>query len=184
MHIQRNKGLFVFDFDDTLCKSDSHTVYIYHSDGTMTHLPGHHWSEYTPKPGDRYDFADFENLKNPLPNTPVWNIYKSRIEKHGNHNVHICTARQVPTPLEKWLIGSMGIESPNIACMSIPPGDNNGIYKARFVSDMILKYGYGHVEFYDDRHDCVHEVFRLKKNHPTVNFVVGQVEGEEITYLR
>lgn len=174
MHIHRNKGLFVFDFDDTLCLSEMGTAFVHHADGTTTALHGHLWSEYKEKPGDTFDFRDFEELKSPQPNDPVWNLYLARIAKHGNEHVWICTARGFPHPLESWL-KKMGIENPQIACMSIPAGTNNGFYKARFVDEQVHKHGYGHVEFYDDRHDCCHSVHDLHKKHEDTRFHVYQV---------
>lgn len=181
MDLPQNKPLFVFDFDDTLCQSDPSEVRIHHINGTKTHLPGHLWSIYEPMPGDEFDFTDFETLKNPEPILPVWNKYLNNLSTHGNEAVWICTARKVPDPLEKWL-ESHGISNPQIACMSIPSGQNNGLYKAKFVSEQILLNNHTHVEFYDDREDCVEEVMSLKTIHPTVRFTVGRIKGWRIVY--
>lgn len=179
MDLPQNKPLFVFDFDDTLCDSDPHEVRIKHQDGSKTTLPGHMWSLYQPKHGDEFDFEDFKILKNPQPNGPVWDMYLHRINTHGNEHVWICTARKIADPLVEWL-ENMGIKNPQVACMSIPPGQNNGIYKARFISERIDSHGHTHVEFYDDREDCVEEVYDLQKVHPTVVFTVGRIKGRRV----
>lgn len=174
-----NKTLFVFDFDDTLCMSEMGSAYVHHANGTMTILHGHKWSTYQEQPGDTFDFRDFDELKNPCANTPVWRRFLAGIASHGKENVWICTARGFPEPLTKWL-EQMGYHDINIACMAIPAGTNNGIYKSRFVASRLSiaeNVPYSRVEFYDDRDDCVEHVAALRNTFPEVEFDVYQVDG-------
>lgn len=178
-----NKILYVFDFDDTLCDSEAHNVRILHENGQKTTIEGHKWSLYQPQEGDIFDFSDFATLKNPRKITQVWKIYEKSIKENGNENTWICTARKLPDPLVVWLTENH-IKNPQIACMAIPPGQNNGLYKSAFIKGILHKIPYEEVYFFDDRTDCVEEVFELKKTFPTVKFTVGKVKGPKIQYLK
>ena len=57
------KVLRVFDFDDTLAKSVSY-IYVTHSDGTESTLDPGEYAVYEPKPGDKFDFRDFNRMLN------------------------------------------------------------------------------------------------------------------------
>lgn len=169
-----NKKLFVFDFDDTLVTSDLGSAWVHHSDGTSTELHGHKWSDYKEKPGDRFDFQDFAELRNPQPHPDLWGYYLRCIDEYGHDHVWICTARGYPDPIRKFLTEA-GLPEARIACMAIPPGDNNGHHKVKFISSKLAETDYRQVEFFDDRHDCVTEVKRLSLEYPTVKFAVYRV---------
>lgn len=57
------KVLRVFDFDDTLATTVSY-IYVKHKDGTKTTLSPEEYAKYDEKPGDEYDFSDFNRMLN------------------------------------------------------------------------------------------------------------------------
>ena len=59
-----SKKLRVFDFDDTLVKTTSF-IYVTHSNGKTSKLTPGQYAVYKEKPGDEFDFKDFEQVKNP-----------------------------------------------------------------------------------------------------------------------
>lgn len=96
------EALYLFDFDDTLAKTDNvvSVTYIDNATGEKTgeeHLSSNEFEEYRQKPeeervADELDFSDFDNVKNA---TPIDNVV--RIMKHGLEDpesfVAIITAR-------------------------------------------------------------------------------------------
>jgi len=58
------KKLRVFDFDDTLVKTDSH-IYVKHADGKESKLTPGEYAVYEPKSDDQFDFSDFEKVQEP-----------------------------------------------------------------------------------------------------------------------
>ena len=59
-----DKKLRVFDFDDTLVKTTSY-IYITHKDGKTSKLTPGQYAVYKERPGDQFDFKDFNQVKNP-----------------------------------------------------------------------------------------------------------------------
>ena len=57
------KRLRIFDFDDTLVKTDSY-VYVNNGDSKIKLTPGQ-YAVYNEKDGDQFDFSDFKKVKNP-----------------------------------------------------------------------------------------------------------------------
>ena len=53
--------LHIFDFDDTLVRSDS-MIRITHADNSHEILSSEEYSTYVEKPGDKFDFSDFDAL--------------------------------------------------------------------------------------------------------------------------
>ena len=59
-----DKKLRIFDFDDTLVKTNSF-IYVTHKDGKTSKLSPGEYAVYTPKQGDKFDFSDFDNVNQP-----------------------------------------------------------------------------------------------------------------------
>ena len=58
-----SKKLRVFDFDDTLVKTTSF-IYVTNKGKTRKLTPGQ-YAVYKEKPGDEFDFKDFQKVQNP-----------------------------------------------------------------------------------------------------------------------
>ena len=69
------KKLRVFDFDDTIIKTDSY-IYIKHSNGKKSKLTPGQYAKYTPKSGDELDFSDFHAINNPKPIKKYFDLLK------------------------------------------------------------------------------------------------------------
>lgn len=181
LSITKNKKLIVFDFDDTLVKSKKHKIFVIHKNGTKTTLDGKNWNKYVPAEGDIFDFSHFENLINPIKIETTWKILIDRLRFCGYDNVHVVTARSSKEPLEKYFeCNNVHVQ---VHGLGIPPGQNNGIYKANWIKQKIENNKYEIVEFFDDRDDCVTEVSALKKLYSNVVFYVWQINEDETLKL-
>jgi len=72
------KKLRVFDFDDTLVKTNSF-IYITNGEITKKLSPGE-YAIYEEKPGDVFNYSDFEDVKNPKQIKQMTMVFK-RIAK-------------------------------------------------------------------------------------------------------
>ena len=175
-----NKRLHVFDFDSTLITSDNHQIKVTQANGTVLALGYVEWSNYVPLPGDVFDYSALDYLHNPKQVEKVWNIFLQHLNQKDN--THILTARGTGDPLEKYF-KEQNLEV-KIKCLGIPPGDNNGHHKAKWINDQINDQKITEVHFYDDREDCVVEVANLRNKHPNVVFKVWHVWHARTVQLR
>ena len=97
------KALHVFDFDDTLIKSDSEVV-ITKKDGTVLSLNSTDYKHYKKEPGDEFDYSDFnEYPKNAEFIDTVFAELKAAIALDGMGSVVVLTARANPQPVRDFL---------------------------------------------------------------------------------
>lgn len=179
MTVNRNKTLSVFDFDETLVMSEEHQVLITHASGKESRLASNDWVHYVPQPGDNFDFSAFETLVNPEKNLHVWNIFTARLQDKSK-DVIVLSARERQVPLLEFFFRHQ--LHPHVVCLGIKPGENNGIHKARWISEEIDKghYRYKEVEFYDDRDDNISEVLRLKAHYFNIHWKIHKVVKEHL----
>ena len=69
------KKLRVFEFDDTLVKTNSF-IYVKHADGKESKQTPGEYAIYEPKPGDHFDFSDFQKVTQPQEIKGVTKILK------------------------------------------------------------------------------------------------------------
>ena len=60
------KKIRVFDFDDTLVRTDG-VIRVTTKNGLVKELSPAQYAVYDPKPGDSFDYSDFEKVLNPQP---------------------------------------------------------------------------------------------------------------------
>lgn len=141
-----SKKLRIFDFDDTLVKTTSF-IYITHSDGKKSKLTPGQYAVYNERPGDVYDFKDFESVKNPEEITKITNILKNIIRVSGGEGVYILTARAAYQPIKNYL-KDIGINSNKVFVVAL--GSNNPKDKADWIENKIDNDGYDDIYFADD----------------------------------
>jgi len=152
------KNLVVFDFDDTLMKTDS-KVYITHGDGSTETANAKEWNKYAKKPGDKFNFDEFftvDYLINPVEIPKQMGLLKSHI-KFGDA-VWILTNRENTNPIKKYFDGK---------------GLNVGVYgtgtpkpegKLKWFESKIRE-GYINITFYDDSKKNIDAVRMLKNKY-------------------
>src|SRR6056300_71952 len=172
--------LRVFDFDDTLAKSVSY-IYVNHKDGTKSTLSPEEYAKYDPKPGDEYDFRDFNRMLN-KPQIIKKNFkLLQRMLTSGDKKVTILTARKLGFPIRKFFKDEYGIDVYPVALASNNPQD-----KADWIEKHIKK-GYTDIAFMDDSIKNVRAVGNLQKKYPDVRIksvlAVEHLSSEEKTQL-
>ena len=140
-----NKNLRIFDFDDTLVKTKSF-IYITHSDGKKSKLTPAEYAVYNEKPGDVYDFSDFEQVKQPEEIKRITNVLR-KIVQSSKEPVYILTARSAAEPIKRY-IQKIGINSNKINVIAL--ASNNPKDKADWIEGMIDNAGYDDIYFADD----------------------------------
>ena len=165
------KKLRVFDFDDTLVRTNSH-IYIKHGDGKESKLTPGEYAVYEPKPDDKFDFSDFQKVTQPQEIKGVTKLLRTIVNKEGERKVVILTARAAYEPVKNYL-KDIGLDGIYVVALA----DSDPQKKADWIEDKI-KRGYDDVFFIDDSHKNVSAVGGLKKKYPDVKLRVQQVKHE------
>ena len=164
------KKLRVFDFDDTLVKTNSH-IYITHKDGKKSKLTPGEYAIYEPKEGDQFDFSDFEKVKQPQEIKGVTRLLKN-IVRVGGSQIVILTARAAYKPIKQYL-SDIGLDKLYVVALA----SNDPQDKANWIEGKI-KDGVTDVFFIDDSHKNVTAVKALSKKYPNISLKVKHVQHE------
>jgi hypothetical protein len=166
-----SKKLRVFDFDDTLVKTNSF-IYVKHGDGKESKLTPGEYAVYEPKETDKFDFSDFEKVQQPQEIRGVTKLLKTVAKSEGERKVVILTARSAYKPVKEYL-KDIGLEGIYVVAL----GDSDPQKKADWIEDKIKK-GYNDVFFIDDSHKNVAAVSKLKEKYPNIKMKVQHVKHE------
>ena len=162
------KKLRVFDFDDTLVQTKSN-IYITHNDGKKSTLTPGEYAVYEPKKGDKFDFSDFQQVKQPQEIKGVTDLLRKLAKAEGERSIVILTARGVYKPIKDYL-SDIGLKDIYVVALnSADPHD-----KADWIEQKI-KEGYNDVFFIDDSRKNVQAVKALEKKYPNIKLQVRQV---------
>lgn len=168
--LKSGKTLSVFDFDDTLVKAD-HWIYVKHANGKETTLDPGEFAVYNPKPGDTFDFKDFDKmLRDPKIIKKNVELLKTQLNKasaSGARKVTILTARKIGYPI-KHFFKTLGLD-----VYVVPVGSSDPQVKANWIADKI-ENGYTTVYFLDDSHKNVKAVQSLQKQYPNAKIKAVQ----------
>ena len=166
--LREAKVLSVFDFDDTLVKTDS-WVYVTKDGKVIKKLDPGEFAVSKLGPGEEYDFRDFDRaLRNPKLIKKNADLFIKQLEKarkasRGARKVTILTARRLGQPVTHFF-KSMGLE-----VYTVPLGDANPEKKADWIEKQVAK-GYDTVYFMDDSAKNVRAVEKRMKKYPNVRF--------------
>jgi len=166
-----SKKLRVLDFDDTLVKTNSF-VYVKDSNGKQTKLTPGEYALYEPKPGDEFDFSDFQKVTNPQEIKGVTKLLKRFVKAEGKRKIVILTARSAYKPIKDYL---RDIGMGDIYVVALADGDPQK--KADWIESKI-RVGYNDIFFIDDSHKNVQAVGALKKKYPNIKLRVQHVQHE------
>lgn len=137
------KTLHVYDFDDTLVKTNA-TVIVKRPDGSKYELKSDTFATYRLKPGERYDFSNFDKIiHNSLPISRNIDQIKRSL-RNPSIKTTILTARRVAFPIMKHLRDNYGINAYVIAVGSSDPE-----VKADWIETQVNN-GYQNIKFMDD----------------------------------
>ena len=164
--LEEGKVLSVFDFDDTIAKSDA-WIYVTKNGKTVKKLDPAQFAVYKPAPEEEFDFKDFDRpLQNPRlikKNADLLRVQldKARRSSKGARRVTILTARALGAPVSSFL-RSVGIDA-----YVVPVGSADPKVKADWIERQIKK-GYDTVYFMDDSSKNIAVVDKMLKRHPEV----------------
>jgi hypothetical protein len=159
---KQGKTLRVFDFDDTLAKSDAN-IYVTNKDGVKNTLTPAQFALYDPKPGDKFNFKEFSSvIKKARPIQQNITRLKQAASK-PNIRTTILTARLLGYPVKKYLKDNFNLDVYVVAL-----GDANPQKKADWIEKQIQN-GYTDIEFIDDSIKNIQAVDKLKTKHPDVD---------------
>ncbi len=153
-----SKKLRVYDFDDTLVKTNSF-IYVTHKDGKTSKLSPGQYAVYKERPGDKFDFKDFQQVTNPQLIKGYVELLRRMVNSGGSREVFILTARAAERPVSQF-IKDLGINGVKVIAL----GDNNPEKKADWIEDKV-KEGYDDVFFVDDSPKNIDAVRRRLKNY-------------------
>ena len=154
------KKLRVFDFDDTLVKSNS-KVYVTNKGKRKTLTPGQ-FAIYKKKSGDEFDFSDFDRVIEPKQIKAMFKVFKNIYKASGSRRLTVLTARAAHKPVRKF-IKDVGYSDVYVVAL----GDSNPQKKADWIEGQIKK-GYNDILFLDDSPKNVRVVKQLKRKYPKI----------------
>jgi len=164
-----SKKLRIFDFDDTLVKTNSF-IYVTHRNGMKTKLSPGQYAKYDARDGDEFDFKDFQQVTRPELIKGYVELLKRMVSSGGSREVYILTARAAERPVSQF-IKDLGINGVKVIAL----GDNNPEKKADWIEDRV-KEGYDDVFFVDDSEKNIAAVRKRLKDYPEVKQKIQQVK--------
>ena len=160
MDLLLEKKLRVFDFDDTLVKSNS-KVYVSNKGKRVTLTPGE-FAIYNKRSGDEFDFSDFDKVIQPKKIKSMFKVFNNIYKASGSRRLTILTARAAYKPVRKFL-KDVGFNDVYVVAL----GDSNPQKKADWIQNQIQK-GYNDILFLDDSPKNVKVVKDLKRKYPNI----------------
>ena len=168
--IEEGKKLTVFDFDDTLAKTDS-WVYVMKNGKRVAQLDPGEFAVHKLGPDQEYDFSDFDKvLRNPKlikKNAIEFRKQSDHARRTPGHQVTILTARGIGFPVKHWF-KKMGMDVYVVALKSADPKK-----KADYIEKKI-QGGYTDIYFIDDSPKNVRAVKALQVKYPKVKIKTVQ----------
>ena len=172
--LREAKVLSVFDFDDTIAKSDA-WIYVTRGGRTIKKLDPAQFAVYKPRPGEDFDFKEFDRpLQNPRLIKRNADLLRKQIDKarrasRGTRKVTILTARAIGAPVTSFL-KSVGIDA-----YVVPVGSSDPKVKADWIEDQIKK-GYDTIYFMDDSNKNIKAVDKMLKRYPNVTSITKLIK--------
>ena len=165
-------GASVFDFDETVGFSDN-VVYAT-KNGNTIEITSEEW----PKIGEKMisegwimDFNDFNKITDGKPG-PLINKLRNQINKYGNNNVFILTARHSDSEeaIYNWLLSqNIELKLKNIVGL----GNSTGKAKAKWIQENLITFGINDIYFVDDAFSNVQAVKEMFEEYPKGFLVNG-----------
>lgn len=156
------KKVRIFDFDDTLVKTDSY-VYITKADGTKLKITPGEYATYEEQPGDQFDFSDFSKVTNPK--LIKQNVDLLRQQVREGKKVVILTARKDYLPIKQFF------QKMKLTPYVVALGSSDPVKKADYIEELIGR-GYNDIAFMDDSEKNVLAVSALRNKYPDVKFTL------------
>ena len=159
--------LRVFDFDDTLVKTDA-KIKITDPDGKTSSMTPAEFASHKLDDSNKYDFSEFEqaSLINPREIEKVTKVLRNVVSASGDREVAILTARTpaAQNSIEEYL-EDIGIDPSKINIVLV--GNPDPAAKANWIENKIVD-GATDILFLDDSGKNIDAVLQLKNKYPDV----------------
>ena len=169
--------LRVFDFDDTIAKSDSN-IHITTDTGEKIEMTPGEYAVHKTNPNYEYDFSEFDEVINPREIKQITNIIRNALNAGiEGREIAILTARDpaAEEPIRNYL-ESIGLDTSKITFELLATSDPQA--KADWIADRIQK-GATDVLFFDDSGKNVDAVEMLSSQYPEVKIKARKVKYAE-----
>ena len=169
--------LRVFDFDDTIAKSDS-KIYITTDTGRELVMTPGQYATHKVNPDYEYDFSEFDDVINPREIKQITNIVRNAINAGTDgREIAILTARArgAEDAIKKYL-KSIDIDISKITFVLL--GDSAPEAKAEWVAERI-EAGATDVLFFDDSEKNFDAIEALSEVYPKVKIIARKVKYAE-----
>jgi FMN phosphatase YigB (HAD superfamily) len=169
--------LRVFDFDDTIAKSDS-KIYITTDTGRELVMTPGQYATHKVNPDYEYDFSEFDEVINPREIKQITNIVRNALNAGTEgREIAILTARapEAEEAIRKYL-ESLELDTSKITFVLL--GDSDPQAKAAWVAERI-EAGATDVLFFDDSGKNVDAVESLSEVYPEVKIKARKVKYAE-----
>jgi len=172
--------LRVFDFDDTIAKSDSN-IHITTDTGDRITMTPAEYATHDFNPDYDYDFSEFDEVINPREIKQITNIIRNALNAGTEgREIAILTARApgAEGAIRKYL-ESIGLDTSKITFELLANSDPKA--KAAWIADRI-EQGATDVLFFDDSGKNVDAVNSLSEQWPEIRIKARKVKyAEDIT---
>ena len=169
--------LRVFDFDDTIAKSDSNIHITTDTGEEITMTPGEYATHKT-NPNYEYDFSEFDEVINPREIKQITNIIRNALNAGTEgREIAILTARapEAEASIRDYL-ESIGLDTSKITFELL--GDSDPHAKSSWIHDRI-RTGATDVLFFDDSGKNVEAVEELRDVFPDIKIRARRVKYAE-----
>ena len=166
--------LRVFDFDDTIAKSDSN-IYITTDTGEKITMDPGEYATHEVEPNYEYDFSEFDEVINPREIKQITNIIRNALNAGTDgREIAILTAR-APSAEEsiRGYLESIGLDTSKITFALL--GSSDPADKSAWIADRI-EAGATDVLFFDDSGKNVEEVNSLAGRYPQIKIRARKVK--------
>lgn len=163
IHGNQSTRILLFDVDDTLIHTSAQ-IWIRSRDGSERSISNQEFNDYKAKPGEEFDFREFNSQKildNDIP-TKYLNTLKKEYAK-GTH-IGIITARSDCSLIKKFLLKKgISIKTELIFAVNDPQLGLEGSIqeKKAQIIDHLIKAGYETLVFFDDNEGNLEAAKRL-----------------------
>jgi hypothetical protein len=183
--------LHAFDIDETLFAHDHNKLRVHVHDpagNRVRSLTNQEFNNHDLPPGHKYDFSEFRSSDRFAESaTPIRKmISKLKAIHRNNKNVIGLTARSDLDSQPKFahFMKKYGMDIDkdiHIVRAGNMEGMKSADAKALAISQLIKKHGYNKIHLYDDSLDNIKGMFKLKSDHPEVEFHGHHVQHDPET---
>jgi hypothetical protein len=173
--------LFVYDFDDTLVRTDGVVQVINTNTNDITLLHPHEFHEYHLKNDEKFNLDSFYPITNPIL-LPHFHHFANKYKTFGSNNVVILTARSSSKEIKEFL-SKHNIENVEIVAVGDPDpkgdvSDINANRKFAWLKEKIKTGRYHHLSFFDDNVANINKAKELCVLFPRIDFAIELVVND------